>query len=94
MSKGTAYTQLEIESEDTTRTKESPIKAFLHGWRVTVSISALVTFLVLWVNVALLVWAQKKGVYTIDDDGLLRTGTTDVITLYAGSCKHRDSLIR
>ena len=88
MAKATGYTQVSLELEHVSSTPK-PKQKTPQGWRFTVIIGASITFIVLWVNIALLIWAQQRPPQIFDggDDG----GTSN---LYTGSCSQRDKIIR
>ena len=99
MPKDVAYTQLEIESKQQSSTLSTARKSriYFHGWRLTVAVGALLTFLVFWTNIGLLIWAQGRGPSHKASSSSTTNGTNStsgVITLFEGTCKERDSIIR
>ena len=99
MSQMTVYTQVEIESKKPrskfSRARNS--KGLFRGWRLFVAVSGFLTFLVLWANVGLLLWAQSRNASGNSKHALTSNGTSStdgIITLYEGSCEQRDSIIR
>lgn len=84
MTKSAQYTQLDIELEPQSA-KDKPRWRLPEGWRFTVWTGTLITFLVLWANIGLLVWAQTKA-HDIGESG--------VVALYEGTCLERDNIFR
>ncbi len=57
-------------------------KKYLQGWRFTVATGACLSFCVLWANVGILLWAQKKD-----------ASSQNMITLFQGPCSQRDRIM-
>lgn len=81
------YTPVDIELEPRVRLKapdsgSKTWKKYLQGWRFTVATGACLSLCVLWANVGILLWAQKK-----------EASSHNTITLFQGSCSQRDRIM-
>lgn len=75
------YTPVDIKLEPRVRLK-APDSEYLQGWRFTVATGACLSFCMLWANVGILLWAQKKD-----------ASSHNTITLFQGSCSQRDRIM-